>query len=463
MAPRTSFRHMLAAREDLLEPSTVPLAGLITGVVLSLSSIAVLSAFTVQRYLAVKNWRRLPIVKWGMFILIIVANFFKRFARLENGMCIIGLERPAVLPLIVYDIIANIYLTVLFLKPLYNLYSFKNYARSTGNDRLKTMALRTFIACICALTSGIVNLSVLVAMDGEPGWVCLMSCTGDILFSAIVIHWITSYDQPPREPTASTASGENRGRKGASGASGGSGAGGEGELHAISPRTTHFCAREDDENDLLDNDLDNSSEVSKTKRIYGSIDETAGNNSATTTKPRSGSNDSNDLVGGQLSQCSTVVHAVSHPTTTTTTSTAAEPSLPSTTSTSTPPTTATTITTISPNPPPPCGSGFRKGSKPSHALRLFATPSCPSLSSSFSPSTPTAPARPKSSMLGRPDAGGPSFHVPLQGVHVERATSVTNDTQPAGRNPRLGHTVVIATTSGGDEGRREVVMAPVAG
>lgn len=58
------------------------------------------------------------------------------------------------------------------------------------------------------------NLSVLMALDGEPGWVCLMCCNSDsqsspvpssppkltpshpttVLFSAVVIQWVTSRD-----------------------------------------------------------------------------------------------------------------------------------------------------------------------------------------------------------------------------------------------------------------------------
>ena len=33
-----------------------------------------------------------------------------------------------------------------------------------------------------------------MALDGEPGWVCLMCCNSDILFSTIVIQWVTSRD-----------------------------------------------------------------------------------------------------------------------------------------------------------------------------------------------------------------------------------------------------------------------------
>lgn len=54
--------------------------------------------------------------------------------------------------------------------------------------------MRTLIGCICTLTSSVVNLSVLMGLNGEPGWVCLMCCNSDILFSAIVIQWVTSRD-----------------------------------------------------------------------------------------------------------------------------------------------------------------------------------------------------------------------------------------------------------------------------
>ncbi|KAK3293419.1 uncharacterized protein B0H64DRAFT_376327 [Chaetomium fimeti] len=97
----------------------------------------------------------------GAYCLVVVPNFVLRFARVEN----------------VFDLLVNVYLTIIFLKPLSGLYSYKNFDRAPGSRRLKTMATRTFIGCICTLTSSIVNLSVLV-----------------VLFSAAVIHWVTSRD-----------------------------------------------------------------------------------------------------------------------------------------------------------------------------------------------------------------------------------------------------------------------------
>ncbi|KAL2126266.1 hypothetical protein VTI74DRAFT_1297 [Chaetomium olivicolor] len=130
----------------------------------------------------------------GAYCIVVVPNFILRFARVENGECIIGMQRPAMIPLIVFDLLVNVYLTIIFLMPLSQLYSYKNSGLSPGNRRLRTVAVRTFIGSICTLTSSIVNLSVLVGLNGEPGWVCLMCCNSDILFSAMVIQWVTSRD-----------------------------------------------------------------------------------------------------------------------------------------------------------------------------------------------------------------------------------------------------------------------------
>ncbi|KAK3898835.1 hypothetical protein C8A05DRAFT_37571 [Staphylotrichum tortipilum] len=140
----------------------------------------------------------------GAYCIVVVPNFVLRFARVENGECIIGMQRPAMIPLIVFDLLVNIYLTIIFLKPLSSLYSYKNFERAPGSRKLRTMAMRTFIGCICTLASSIVNLSVLVGLNGEPGWVCLMCCNSDILFSAVVINWITSRDSTTSTVTDDT-------------------------------------------------------------------------------------------------------------------------------------------------------------------------------------------------------------------------------------------------------------------
>ncbi|KAH6622851.1 hypothetical protein F5144DRAFT_632284 [Chaetomium tenue] len=346
MAPSLS---PLSPRHEPTRGSSEPLSGLVISVALSMLSISALSAFTTQRYLAVKTWKQLPFVQWlvfaiytdsfmfvfatavlqfgfgagyssaacetaillclicyvttkvliylflvekayiirssnkkprlksklyifnsfgmiGAYCLVVVPNFVLRFARVENGECIIGMQRPAMIPLIVFDLLVNVYLTIIFLKPLSSLYSYKNFDRAPGSRRLKTMATRTFIGCICTLASSIVNLSVLVGLNGEPGWVCLMCCNSDILFSAAVIHWVTSRDSTtsphPSDDTVPSSGTPNLHNENAGG--GGCGPGRQGDELSTIPHRAHRHMRLPDSDD----DDNNSPATTKAKPTH---------------------------------------------------------------------------------------------------------------------------------------------------------------------------------------------------
>ncbi|VUC26345.1 unnamed protein product [Clonostachys rosea] len=129
-----------------------------------------------------------------VFLVVVVLNFYYRIVRMEEGICYIGMKGLGIIPLITFDGLANTYLTMMFLIPLRKLYSFKNMARTSANIHLRNVAFRTFVGSLCTLLSSAVNLTVLAALNGEPGWVCLMCCNCDVLFSAIVIYWVTSKD-----------------------------------------------------------------------------------------------------------------------------------------------------------------------------------------------------------------------------------------------------------------------------
>ncbi|KAG4438874.1 hypothetical protein IFR05_005663 [Cadophora sp. M221] len=124
------------------------------------------------------------------YLVVIALNFYFRFADYEKDSCRIGMKRVAMIPLIAFDILVNVYLTSLFLIPLRSLYSY----RTSRSSQTRTVALRTFIGSCCTLTSSVVNLTVVMVLKGEPGWICLMCCNIDILFSVLVLHWITSKD-----------------------------------------------------------------------------------------------------------------------------------------------------------------------------------------------------------------------------------------------------------------------------
>ncbi|KAL1646910.1 hypothetical protein SLS58_003046 [Diplodia intermedia] len=128
----------------------------------------------------------------------------------EKGTCIIGMDKNAMMPLIIFDVVINVYLTALFIIPLRRkslvkegtarkivltkLSELYSYQHNT-NKALRIMALRTFIGSCATLTSSVVNLTVLMILKGEPGWICLMCCNADILFSVLVLHWVTSFDK----------------------------------------------------------------------------------------------------------------------------------------------------------------------------------------------------------------------------------------------------------------------------
>ncbi|KAL8366110.1 hypothetical protein RB595_004741 [Gaeumannomyces hyphopodioides] len=129
----------------------------------------------------------------GAFVVIVAFNFVHRIRRIDGGTCYIGLEREAMIPLISFDVAANVYLTILFLIPLTGLYSFRN-AAGPPTRRLRAMAAKTFVGSCCILTTAVINLSVLMTLNGEPSWVCFTSCNSELLFSALVLFWITSKD-----------------------------------------------------------------------------------------------------------------------------------------------------------------------------------------------------------------------------------------------------------------------------
>ncbi|KAL2272315.1 hypothetical protein FJTKL_06960 [Diaporthe vaccinii] len=145
----------------------------------------------------------------GVYVVITIMNFVLHIAEFDKGHCVIGLQKPVIIPLISFDALVNVYLTLSFLVPLTSLPTIKwsevwrtgtfetmlqslQFQRTPANIRLRRLAKKTFIGSCCTLVSSITNLTVLMALNGEESWLCLMCCNSDILFSAIVMHWLTS-------------------------------------------------------------------------------------------------------------------------------------------------------------------------------------------------------------------------------------------------------------------------------
>ncbi|KAI3328375.1 hypothetical protein F4824DRAFT_517532 [Ustulina deusta] len=106
----------------------------------------------------------------GLYCVVVVLNFVFRIARWKNGQCVVGMKKIAMIPLIGFDTLVNVYLTVLFLIPICSVYSFQTFHNTLAKSQLRRMAIRTFIGALCTLASSIANLTVLMVLDGEPGW-----------------------------------------------------------------------------------------------------------------------------------------------------------------------------------------------------------------------------------------------------------------------------------------------------
>ncbi|KAI9742615.1 MAG: hypothetical protein M1818_003756 [Claussenomyces sp. TS43310] len=137
------------------------------------------------------------------YMVIIILNFIWRIATLRGGVCIIGMRRKAMVPLVIFDVLVNIYMTALFIIPLRRLYAYQN----NPNSGLRTITFRTFVGSLATLTSSVVNLSILMILRGEAAWICLLSCNLDVLFSTLVLHWVTNKDTIEKKDAKAAAGG----------------------------------------------------------------------------------------------------------------------------------------------------------------------------------------------------------------------------------------------------------------
>ncbi|EGX53141.1 hypothetical protein AOL_s00006g519 [Orbilia oligospora ATCC 24927] len=153
----------------------------------------------------------------GMLILYAVVFFLTlayRFSYLENGVCRIGAKAFALIPLVTFDVVVNVILEngSLFGSTDQKLTAPIEISREKAlqsHQALRTMAFKTFCGSCATLISSVANLMVLILLKGEPGWICLLLCNGDILFSALVLHAITNKDHQGTRTTNGYDSGNN--------------------------------------------------------------------------------------------------------------------------------------------------------------------------------------------------------------------------------------------------------------
>ncbi|EOD43904.1 hypothetical protein UCRNP2_9395 [Neofusicoccum parvum UCRNP2] len=187
----------------------VPLGGKIGCMFLSLTALAVIAIATLRRVQGVKVTKTLPLtfflvvaVYGSSFLFVFLTAVYRdvginnsksiRFGYINtDGVCIIGVKKIALIPLISFDVAVNAYLTVLFLIAIRRLYSY----REDDSNVLRNVALRAFFGSCMMLTVTVINLTVLMLLDGEPSWICFLSCNLDVLFTVCILHWITKTDK----------------------------------------------------------------------------------------------------------------------------------------------------------------------------------------------------------------------------------------------------------------------------
>ncbi|CDH54542.1 hypothetical protein RO3G_13977 [Lichtheimia corymbifera JMRC:FSU:9682] len=141
----------------------------------------------------------------GIFILMLI---FRNAYIDENGICIMGLQPPSSIPLM----LLNLYLTFLFVKPLVRT-SRRHDREDWRETRLYKLTRRTLVASAVCLIVSLVNILTLAITQGhERGLMCLSMCTVDVTINVITIHWVTSTNikMSVRHPTIPTMDEYNR-------------------------------------------------------------------------------------------------------------------------------------------------------------------------------------------------------------------------------------------------------------
>ncbi|KAJ3794878.1 hypothetical protein GGU11DRAFT_841392, partial [Lentinula aff. detonsa] len=100
----------------------------------------------------------------------------------RDGVCVIGLKAYATISLIVYDMSLNIFLTAMFLWPL--------WISHPMSPRLRSIAKRTLYGASTSLISSMINIAILFLLGGnELGWICLSSCVADVTINSLALFW----------------------------------------------------------------------------------------------------------------------------------------------------------------------------------------------------------------------------------------------------------------------------------
>ncbi|KAG8814860.1 hypothetical protein FRC17_000943, partial [Serendipita sp. 399] len=130
------------------------------------------------------------------FVIVLIVMIIGRIAYIrEDRQCVIGLQRGSSLTMLLIDLVVNVLLTGMFVWPLWNSHML--------SPNLRRVASRTLVASAAALAISATNMTVLTVLHGrELGWICLASCSTDVVVNAMVLFWLTRPGQAADEPTS---------------------------------------------------------------------------------------------------------------------------------------------------------------------------------------------------------------------------------------------------------------------
>lgn len=130
------------------------------------------------------------------FAVVLATMIYGRIAYIrDDNQCIIGLQKAASMTTLFVDLGVNVLLTSLFIWPLWR----SNFLSAN----LRRVASRTLAASFAALAISAANMGVLTALHGKQlGFICLASCSTDVVINALVLFWLTKPGSSPDEPTS---------------------------------------------------------------------------------------------------------------------------------------------------------------------------------------------------------------------------------------------------------------------
>ncbi|KAH7027210.1 uncharacterized protein B0I36DRAFT_326668 [Microdochium trichocladiopsis] len=153
------------------------------------------------------------------FCIVVLAAVFiyLRLHYIENGVCIIGVQRVMMVIGVIFDALINIYLTGFFLFYLSKSFNLQPFKSSRGVESLGSgerpnplaaeinkLTKRTTIGLGITLIATITNLATITIMDGEVLWLCFLTCKADILLCVLVLHYMASSGRQARQQFSTT-------------------------------------------------------------------------------------------------------------------------------------------------------------------------------------------------------------------------------------------------------------------